>query len=113
MTATNIRQTPARGSAEAKAARTRGAAKKAAEALEEYTPSYRAAGIAALAVFALYFITIAPSTAMWDTGEYMAAAKVLGLPHPPGNPFFVLLANVLDRKSTRLNSSHGYISYAV
>jgi len=45
-------------------------------------------------VFLLYFFTIAPSTAMWDTGEYMAAAKVLGLPHPPGNPFFVLLAHV-------------------
>ena len=64
---------------------------------EEYKPSYRAAGIAALAVFLLYFFTIAPSTAMWDTGEYMAAAKVLGLPHPPGNPLFVLLANVFGK----------------
>ncbi len=62
-----------------------------------YKPSYAAAGIAALAVFTLYFITIAPSTAMWDTGEYMAAAKVLGLPHPPGNPFFILLANVFGQ----------------
>lgn len=53
-----------------------------------------AAAIAALAVFSLYYITIAPSTAMWDTGEYMAAAKVLGLPHPPGNPFFMLVGHV-------------------
>ena len=98
MTATNARQSTARGSAETKATSARsGAARKGAEALEEYTPSYRAAGIAALAVFLLYFITIAPSTAMWDTGEYMAAAKVLGLPHPPGNPFFVLLANVFGQ----------------
>src|SRR2546422_2832050 len=28
----------------------------------------------------------------------------------PGSPFFAV---TLDRKSTRLNSSHGYISYAV
>ncbi len=31
---------------------------------------------------------------MWDTGEYMAATKVLGLPHPPGNPFFMLIGHV-------------------
>ena len=68
-------------------------ARRTAELPDEYHPSYRAAGIAALAVFLLYFFTIAPSTAMWDTGEYMAAAKVLGLPHPPGNPLFVLLAH--------------------
>src|SRR3954449_13321544 len=58
-----------------------------------YSPSYLAAGIAALLVFALYLLTLAPSVAMWDTGEYMAAVKVLGLPHPPGNPFFMLLAH--------------------
>src|SRR5437762_11962518 len=57
----------------------------------DYRPSYRAAAIAAALVFLLYLITLAPSTAMWDTSEYIAAAYTLGLPHPPGNPFFVLL----------------------
>lgn len=55
-------------------------------------PPYRWAALVALAVFALYAATLAPSTAMWDTSEYMAAAKVLGIPHPPGNPLFVLVA---------------------
>jgi hypothetical protein len=64
-----------------------------AESGAGYEPSYKAAALAAFAIFILYFITIAPSTAMWDTGEYMAAAKVLGLPHPPGNPLFVLLGH--------------------
>ena len=56
-----------------------------------YKPSYIEAAIAGTLVFVLYLITLAPSVAMWDTGEYMAAVKVLGLPHPPGNPFFMLL----------------------
>ena len=60
----------------------------------DYRPSYLAAGIATLAVLVLYLITLAPSTAMWDASEYIAAAYVLGLPHPPGNPFFILLGNV-------------------
>ena len=57
----------------------------------DYRPSYRAAGVVSAVVFLLYLLTLAPSTAMWDTSEYIAAAYTLGLPHPPGNPFFVLL----------------------
>src|SRR5574338_1257818 len=57
----------------------------------DYRPSYLAAGIAAALVLILYIVTLAPSTAMWDTSEYIAAAYILGLPHPPGNPFFVLI----------------------
>src|SRR5881394_472206 len=57
----------------------------------DYSPSYKSAAIAGLAVLTLYAVTLAPSTAMWDTSEYIAAAYILGLPHPPGNPFFVLI----------------------
>ena len=57
-------------------------------------PSYLAAGIATALVFLLYLVTLGPTTAMWDTSEYIAAAYVLGLPHPPGNPFFVLVGRV-------------------
>src|SRR6476660_3068195 len=58
-----------------------------------YKPSYLPAAIAGALVFALYLLTLSPTVAMWDTGEYMAAVKVLGIPHPPGNPFFMLLAH--------------------
>ena len=54
-------------------------------------PSYRGAALVALGVFVLYLFTLAPSTAMWDTSEYMTAAYTFGLPHPPGNPLFVIL----------------------
>src|SRR5947207_8338786 len=59
-----------------------------------YRPSYAYAGIASLVVLGLYVATLAPTTAMWDTSEYIAAAYTLGFPHPPGNPFFVLIGRV-------------------
>jgi hypothetical protein len=31
---------------------------------------------------------------MWDTSEYIAAAYDFGLPHPPGNPLFVILGRL-------------------
>src|SRR5687768_14088679 len=55
-------------------------------------PPYLAAGLAAFGAFALYVITLGPTTAFWDTSEYIATAKILGIPHPPGNPLFVVLA---------------------
>ncbi|MGE0443542.1 MAG: DUF2723 domain-containing protein, partial [Gemmatimonadales bacterium] len=61
---------------------------------ERERPPYLWATLTALLVFVLYFVTLAPTTAFWDTSEYIAAAKVLGIPHPPGNPLFVLLAHV-------------------
>ena len=62
----------------------------------DYRPSYGAAAIASALVLLLYIITLGPSTAMWDTSEYIAAAYVVGLPHPPGNPFFVLIGRVFS-----------------
>lgn len=59
-------------------------------------PSYLAAAIAAGLTFLLYVITLSPETAMWDTSEYIAAAYTMGLPHPPGNPFFVLIGRVFS-----------------
>ena len=56
-------------------------------------PPYPMAGCVALAVLVLYVLTLAPTAQFWDTPEYIAAAYVLGIPHPPGNPLFVILAH--------------------
>src|SRR5438552_16567799 len=57
-------------------------------------PPYGAAALVTLLVFVLYAVTLAPTVQLWDTPEYETAARVLGIPHPPGNPLFVLLAHV-------------------
>jgi len=62
--------------------------------LDAPRPAYGAAAIAGVLVLVLYLVTLAPTTAMWDTSEYITAAYTLGIPHPPGNPLFVLLGRV-------------------
>jgi len=57
-------------------------------------PPYAVAVAVSAVIFTIYLLTIAPTTQFWDTSEYIAAARVLGIPHPPGNPLFVLLAHV-------------------
>jgi hypothetical protein len=60
------------------------------------TPPYREAIVAGAAVLGLYLLTLSPSTAMWDASEYIAAAYTFGIPHPPGNPLFVIVGRVFS-----------------
>ena len=62
----------------------------------EISPPYLWAGATAVAVGLLYAVTLAPTTAFWDTSEYIATAHILGIPHPPGNPLFVIMARTWD-----------------
>ncbi len=63
---------------------------------QTYRPPYLAALIATVLVWALYALTLAPTTAFWDTSEYITTAHILGIPHPPGNPLFVVFARAWE-----------------
>src|SRR6266566_1063081 len=62
--------------------------------LSTVKPPYLMAGCVSLGALILYVLTLAPTTQFWDTSEYITAAYTLGIPHPPGNPLFVLTAHV-------------------
>ena len=47
-------------------------------------------------MFLLYVVTLSPTTAFWDTSEYIATAHTLGVLHPPGNPLFLILARAWE-----------------
>jgi hypothetical protein len=57
-------------------------------------PPYRAALAVTLVVLAGYIASLAPTVTFWDAGEFIAATKILGIPHPPGTPLFVLMGHV-------------------
>jgi len=72
--------------------RTPGLPDAAAAAEGEEKPPYLWAAGAGAFVFMLYAVTLSRTTAFWDTSEYIATAWIMGVPHPPGNPLFVVLA---------------------
>ena len=63
-------------------------------ALSGASPPYVMAAGVTIGALLLYVATLAPTTQFWDASEYITAAHALGIPHPPGNPFFVILAHV-------------------
>lgn len=48
-----------------------------------------------LVATAVYVLSIEPTTSFWDCGEFIATAFKLEVGHPPGAPFFMILARVL------------------
>ncbi|HNQ43160.1 MAG TPA: DUF2723 domain-containing protein, partial [Candidatus Cloacimonadota bacterium] len=43
----------------------------------------------------VYMLTQARTMSFWDSGEYATCISILGVPHPPGNPFYILFGRAV------------------
>lgn len=54
-----------------------------------------AAGVFVLTL-AVYVLTLNPTTPFWDAGEFITTSHIVGVPHQPGTPMYVLMGRVFD-----------------
>ncbi len=47
-----------------------------------------------LSTLAVYALTVTPSIPFWDSGEFIATSYLLGIPHPPGTPLYVIIGRL-------------------
>jgi tetratricopeptide (TPR) repeat protein len=60
---------------------------------QRYIKLIIAVGIIAV-VLSVYLYSMAPTASFWDCGELIACSYILGVPHPPGTPLFVMLGRI-------------------
>ena len=53
-------------------------------------------GFVFLFTLTVYFLTVAPTVAFWDCGEFITTSYILGVPHPPGAPLYTLLGRIFS-----------------
>src|SRR5699024_9481490 len=43
-----------------------------------------------------YILTLEPTTSLWDSGEFIAAAYKMQIVHQPGAPLFLMIENIMS-----------------
>lgn len=59
--------------------------------MKNLTAHHIIAAVALAVSFIVYTSTVADTVSFWDCGEFIAASYSMGVPHPPGAPFYLML----------------------
>ena len=63
----------------------------------KYMQLNRAIAFISLAIsFAVYLATMADTVPYWDSGEFIASSYILGVPHPPGSPLYLIIGRLFS-----------------
>ena len=46
--------------------------------------------------FFVYVLTMADTVPYWDSGEFIATSYILGVPHPPGSPLYLIIGRIFS-----------------
>jgi hypothetical protein len=57
-----------------------------------------------------YLMTIEPTGSFWDCGEFIASAYKLEVGHPPGNPIFMMTANLFTQLTSDPSSKAAMVN---